>query len=245
MTGQTLAEFIKRKRLERALLKMAHAPRMKLTQVALECGFNSSADFSRSFKQHFGAAPSAFDITKWQQEHAHELESRTIALSGAQPISNDDFKVKIRSLPPRTVAYIRVENPYGGTGVVDACNRLVAWAERHGFADGQWLGYQWENPELVALENCAYYVAVEADRFKPEGDIGRFRFPAMTIAQVDLRGDIQLELRALQWLYGEWLPKSGYVPDDQPGFEAWVGRPFAHGYEYFELAAQIPLRKFS
>jgi hypothetical protein len=32
-------------------------------------------------------------------------------------------------------------------------------------------------------------------------------------------------------------------PDDQPAFEAWFGRPFTNGTDYFELAAQIPIRR--
>ena len=141
------------------------------------------------------------------------------------------------------MAYIRVANPYHGDAVVNAVRRLVTWAERHSLADGQWLGYQWENPELVPLEQCRYHVAVEANRFTPQGEIGRYRFPSMTVAQVELRGGIDLELRALQWLFGAWLPRSGYVPDDHPCFEAWIGRPFAHGMEHFELHAQVPIKR--
>ncbi len=66
----------------------------------------------------------------------------------------------------------------------------------------------------------------------------------MTVAQVDVRGGIDLELRALQWLFGAWLPRSGYVPDDHPCFEAWIGRPFSHGTDYFELRAQLPVRRW-
>jgi AraC family transcriptional regulator len=155
----------------------------------------------------------------------------------------DGFKVRIRDLPARTVAYIRVLNPYRGDAVAKATRRLIAWAERHSLADGQWLGYQWDNPEITSLEDCQYHVAVEAERFVPTGEIGRFSFPPMTVAQVEIRGGIDLELRALQWLYGTWLPRSGYVPDDQPGFEAWIGRPFAHGTEHFDLYAQLPIKR--
>ena len=59
----------------------------------------------------------------------------------------------------------------------------------------------------------------------------------------EIRGGLDLELRALQWLFGTWLPKSGYVPDDNPCFEAWIGLPFAHGMEYFEIHAQLPVRQ--
>ena len=141
------------------------------------------------------------------------------------------------------MAYIRVSRPYEGDGVVRAAQRLVAWAERHELANGQWLGYQWDNPEITSLEECRYHVAVVAERFTPKGEVGRFTFPPMVVAEVEIRGGLDLELRALQWLYGSWLPRSGYVPDDHPCFEAWIGRPFAHGTEHFELRVQLPIRQ--
>ena len=116
------------------------------------------------------------------------------------------------------------------------------WAEERGLADGQWLGYMWDEPEVVALADCRYDVALVVDAFVQEGDIGTTTFPAMRVAEVAIRGDIHLEVRALDWLYQTWLPHSGHVPDDQPVFEAWIGRPFAHGNEYFELACQLPIR---
>jgi AraC family transcriptional regulator len=245
MVGETLADFVKRLRLERALVMMAHAPGSSLTTIALNCGFSSSSDFSRCFKQRYRTAPSAFDIKGWREAYRSELQATVPEHVGRSPAAHnpDGFKVKIRDLPARTVAYIRVLDPYRGDAVAKATQRLITWAERHSLADGQWLGYQWDNPEITSLEDCQYHVAVEAERFVPRGEIGRFRFPPMIVAQVEVRGGIDLELRALQWLYGTWLPRSGYVPDDQPGFEAWIGRPFAHGTEHFELYAQLPITR--
>lgn len=252
IVGETPADFAKRLRLDRALAMMATRPRSShpLTRIALDCGFSSSSDFTRSFKQRFGAAPSRFGLDAWRELHRRKLEAIVSGATqrpyvrelSASPGRNT-FAVRIRDLPPRTVAYIRVAKPYAGDGVLGACQRLVAWAERHGCADRQWLGYQWDNPELVPLERCVYHVAVEADRVPPRGEIGRFTFPAMTVAQVEVRGGIDLELRVLQWLYGSWLPRSGYVPDDHPCFEAWIGRPFAHGTGHFELDIQLPIRR--
>ena len=95
----------------------------------------------------------------------------------------------------------------------------------------------------MALTHCRYDVAVEVDQVKPEGEIGRFEFPPMRVVEVEIRGGADLEQRVLDWLFRTWLPTSGYVPDDLPCFEAWIGRPFAHGIEYFELRAQLPVKK--
>ena len=89
------------------------------------------------------------------------------------------------------MAYIRVANPYRGNAVVNAIERLVAWAERRGWADHQWLGYQWDNPELVALEDCHYYAAVEVDDVIPTGEIGRYVFPPMLVAEIEIRGNVR------------------------------------------------------
>ncbi len=246
---ETPNQFVKRLRLERALSKMSREPGRSLTEIALDCGFTSSSDFSRSFKQRYGSPPSSFDLEAWRASNRKGLqelvEGQTDSLHVVRlaPGENPDgFAVELRELEPRTVAYIRALDPYEGTGVVDAVERLVAWAEARGLADGQWLGYQWDNPEVVALKDCRYDVALEVDGFAPEGEIGQFRFPAMLVAQVRVSGGIDVEIRALDWLYRTWLPTSGYVPDDLPAFEAWIGRPLAHGLEHFELMVQLPIR---
>jgi hypothetical protein len=64
-------------------------------------------------------------------------------------------------------------------------------------------------------------------------------FAAMTMAEIDIAGPVDLEMRALDWLFTTWLPRSKYVPDHQPMFEAWIGEPFAHGHEHFEVHVQI------
>jgi AraC family transcriptional regulator len=250
LVGATPAEFVKRLRLERALGLMARPRPPSLTSIAHRCAFASSADFSRCFKQRFGVPPSAFDIYAWRKARGDELKA-TVEQDGRRPRlkclpprhNPDKFSVRIRDIPARSVAYIRVSRPYQGDAVVRSAQRLVAWAESEGLANGQWLGYQWDNPEITSLQDCQYYVAVEAEQFTAKGEVGRFRFPPMVVAEVELRGGLDLELRALQWLYGSWLPRSGFVPDDHPCFEAWIGRPFAHGTEHFEIHVQLPIRR--
>ena len=250
LVGETLNQFVKRVRLERALAIMSHDPSRSLTDTALDCGFSSSSDFSRSFKQRYGVAPSAFDLDAFRAENRARLAD--LVQSSAPHLrvqrlpageNPDGFEVELRTLPARTVAYTRVSDPYVEGRVTGAAERLVSWAEATGRADGQWLGYMWDDPEVVALEDCRYDVGVVVDDVEPHGEIGRFDFPAMRVAQVEVRGGIDLEMRALDWLWGTWLPRSRHVPADAPAFESWIGRPFAHGTEHFELHLQLPVRR--
>jgi AraC family transcriptional regulator len=249
LLGETLNQFVKRVRLERALYLMSHAPNRSLTEVALDCGFSSSSVFSRSFKQRNGVAPSEFDLAAFRTSRREEFERTlwgqeagyrfTMLPAGRNP---DGFDVQLRDLPARTVAYIRVFDPFRNGVAQAAYERLLAWATERALADGQWFGYLWDEPEIVALKSCRYDVAVAVDDVEPAGEIGRFDFPPMRVAEVVLSGGIELETRAIDWLYETWLPRSGFVPDDHPVFEAWIGRPYAHGNEHFTLACQLPVK---
>ena len=149
----------------------------------------------------------------------------------------------MRHLPARGVAYMRVLDCFRPGAVFEVVSRLVQWAEARGVADGQWLGYMWDNPEITASNRCRYDVAVEVGSVPSGPEVSYLRFPEMKVAEVKICGSIELELRALDWLYGTWLPGSGCVPAEQPGFEAWIGRPFAHGTEYFEFFIQLPVTR--
>lgn len=247
LLGETLASFVKRVRLERSVFLLSHRDGARLTDVALACGFASSSDFSRSFRAHYGVAPRAFDLQAFRRSQRdaldatltspHEPRGTARISTGADP---DDFTVRLRSLPARRVAYIRVHRPYEGDHVPQAVARLLAWAEARGLADGQWLGYQWEDPEIVPLEKCRYDVGLEVpDGTRGAAEISIAEFPTFEVAELEIAGTIELELRALDWLFRTWLPTSGYAPAHQPMFEAFNGRPFAHGTEHFELRIQL------
>ena len=249
-TGETLHQFVKRIRLERALYLIAHGEPGTLTEVALRCGFASSSDFSRSFRRRYGVPPSAFDLDAFRKERRREMQERLTPdahqqhlLRGLPPGENPDgFEATVRALPARVVAYIRVHRPYEGDAVVLAAQRLVAWAEAHDLADGQWLGYQWEDPTIVALDQCRYDVGLEIPASTTVGgEIGRLELPAMRVAEIEVRGAIDLEQRVIDYLFGTWLPRSRWFPAPFPAFEAWIGRPFAHGNEHFELYVQLPV----
>jgi hypothetical protein len=160
---------VKRLRLERALYLMSHAPNRSLTDVALDCGFSSSSDFSRSFSRYYDAAPSVFDLETFRKSRREEFE------------------------------------------------RVLSSRKR---------GHR----------------ALVVDDVEPAGEIGRLVFPPMRVAEVVLSGGIELEARAIDWLYQTRLPRSGFVHDDQPAFEAWIGRPFAHGSDHLTIACQLPVK---
>jgi AraC family transcriptional regulator len=249
LMGETLASFVKRVRLERSVYLLSHRKGANLTEVALACGFSSSSDFSRSFRGHYHVSPRQFDVERFRLSHRETMQASLTSPDKPHRLERlprgenpDGFSVTLRNLPARRVAYLRVHRPYQGDNVRHAAEQLIGWAEARGLADGQWLGYQWDDPEIVALQMCRYDIGVEVPRTTlADRGVSINVFSPCLVAEVELAGSIEVELRALDWLYLTWLPASGYAPAHQPAFEAFNGRPFAHGTEYFELRAQLPV----
>ena len=247
LMGETVHAFVSRLRLQRAVHLMAHDPGRSLTDIALACGFSSTSCFSRSFKQHYGVPPRAFDLAALKAESRRSLNEKVRLDLPRLPKGHnpDGFRVDIRKLPPRRFAYRRVHDSYEPNVVEAACADMVGWAERNGLADGDWYGYTWEDPDLVPLELCRYDIAVEVPKdVALDATVSAWELPEMTVAEVDVRGSLQLEQRAIDWLFESWLPESGWLPANYPGFEFWNGRPYAHGYSYFEIRLQLPVTRY-
>ncbi|WP_245879354.1 AraC family transcriptional regulator [Xanthomonas pisi] len=243
--GETPHAFVLRRRLESALGDVSQMPRQPLTDIAVRRGFSSLSDFSRNFRKHFGDSPTKLDIDACLAGRRRALDDTLAGVSGIRSsaaAATQEFSIRLRDLPARTVQYIRVHRPFEEGSVQEAAMRLLSWARDAGVEHHQWLGYLWDQPRLASAADCRYDVAVEVTHGRHLGEIGVFRFPAMKVAEVVIRGGLALEMRAFGWLRDTWLPASGYLPTDLPACEAWLGLPYAHGAEHFELACQIPIR---
>jgi len=65
ITGETLSDFIRRVRLERAAGALISLPETSVLEIALRYGFSSAATFARAFKAHFGMS-----ATQWRSDGA-------------------------------------------------------------------------------------------------------------------------------------------------------------------------------
>jgi AraC family transcriptional regulator len=94
--GITPARYIQLARLRRASYRLAFNSLARITDIALEAGFEHSKSFSRAFKATFGQSPSAFrgdpDWSAWSAQFKF-TSSREI----------DAMQVKIVTLEPVTV----------------------------------------------------------------------------------------------------------------------------------------------
>lgn len=229
ITGETLAAFIQRHRLERAALALIHRRDDPILGVALDHGFSSAATFARAFKAHFGMS-----ATSWRAGGADRWSKRRKAnrkpgkARRAPRAHRGPVNVQVRELPRYRVAYMRYVGPYGAHGIPALWIRFREWMERRGL-EGPGsikLGIGRDDPLVTAPERCRYDACVVVgDDFVGDQWVNLTDVPGGRYAVAHFSGGPHEIVAVWDALYREWLPGSGYQPDDRPCLEIYRGRP--------------------
>ncbi|MEW6040582.1 MAG: GyrI-like domain-containing protein, partial [Elusimicrobiota bacterium] len=245
MVGESPADYVRRMRLERAANQLIFNPLKSITEIAFECGFSSSAIFSRLFRKRFGRMPkewrnktfkvAALKISKKSKVNSKKEKAISL-LSGYNKVSKKserrkkramnqelkNVKVEVRQTPSIRVAYVKHMKGYeDSAGIGAAFEKLFMWAGPRGFMtpDVKVMGISMDNPDITPTDKCRYYACLAVSgEAKPEGEVGIIETHAGMYAVAHFRGKQDVFKKAYSFIYGEWLPKSGYQPDDFPTY---------------------------
>ncbi|HEX2980264.1 MAG TPA: GyrI-like domain-containing protein [Anaerolineaceae bacterium] len=247
LVGETPKTFINRVRLEKAANVLLKNRALNVTEIALMCGFSSSATFARAFKQHFGIPASRYRESGGESINpAAGLISPVFPPQVTEQITDWVKGVQVRSLAPMQVAYVANLEGYSLEKICPAWERLTLWASAHGWMNAQtrMIGISFDDPNITPKNKCRYYACLSL----PEGVSLP---PRERIATMELPGGLYALCRAecypqdfsliYQALYGLWLPESGYQPADRPTYEAYLRTPEQHPQGKFELEVCLPL----
>lgn len=212
MTGETVAEAVRRARMNRASVLVAMSSR-PLDRIPADVGYPNADSFARAFRAAFGTT-------------AHALRRRGRVPPPLLPPPKGKppmFPVEIRDLPDAVMAALPHQGPYDRIGATffELDRRLAASPLAGRTREGIGIYYdmpgQVPDAELRAHAGCI----VEPGATVPEG------FDAIALAGgrhavLTLTGPFSLIPEAWAYLYGTWLPGSGEVPADRPPFEMYV-----------------------
>jgi AraC family transcriptional regulator len=249
-TGETLADCVRRHRLEAAANRLLYVrnPQPAILQIALDVGFASAEVFNRAFKAHFGCTPSAWRKSEWKAwSEKHQDQRRKIRQADSKPHQDaalafeedsdiwqrrqttlaqqgHTMQVDIRQLPTARVAYLRHTGPFGPS-VGKAWERFMQWCGAQGLTNPprtMW-GISHDNPHVTAPEHLRYDCCIEVDdKFQAQGEIGVQQIVAGKFACMQFKGTPYNIGEAWTQLYGQWLPASGYQPDNfSPPYELY------------------------
>lgn len=249
VTGETLNQFTTRLRLEKAA-RLLRFSRQRVTDVALECGFSSSATFSRAFRAGYETSPSLFrktaEIKKRKIRKAiYTGQEYVLPMSAAE--KKAAFPVRLLDLPERHVAYIRVVDAFEMDRVLAACKTMIAWAKAQNiFSRGVLFGMTVDDPDVTPKHLYRYEVCLASSSpFECMEGMSELKLPAMRYAATRVSGDIRWVATAWDYLVRSWLINSAYEPEHAPALEIFLDKENATDWSHFELELCLPIKKFA
>ena len=249
VSGETLNSFTNRLRLEKAARLLRFSAR-SLTDIAFDCGFSSSATFSRAFRATYDTSPSHF-------RKSGEIKKSKICkeLATGQeyvlPMSDREkeaaFPVRLIDLAERQVAYIRVTNAFDLDKLLAVFKRMIDWAKAQGiFSQGILFGMTVDDPDVTPRHLYRYEVCfASSSPFQCSEGMSRLKMPAMRYAATRVLGDIRKVATAWDYLVRTWLIKSAFEPEHAPALEVFLDKEHATDWSQFDLELCLPVRKLS
>lgn len=253
-TGETLADRVRRRRVEIAAVRLLATPSATALSIAIDVGFGSAEVFTRAFKAHFGVTPSAWRrgaFKAWTEQRRIELskihqgsrkphQAVADALRDDERTRTDEVRastnqgaemndtIEFRTFPQARVAYLRHHGPYGDPGIGRLWQRLEAWSrERRLFEQGRAAyGLSQDDPDITTANRCRYDACIEIDEaFRGESDVGVQTLPGGLYACRQYTGTGEAIHVAWMDFFKRWLPDSPYRIDDRPCVEFYGSDP--------------------
>ncbi len=247
VSGETLNNFTNRLRLEKAARLLRYSDH-RVTDIALDCGFSSSATFSRAFRSGYETSPSEFrksgEIKK--SKICKELFPKD---EYGLPMSAEEkraaFPVRLIEIPERQVGYIRVTNAFDLDRVLAAVKTIIEWAKSQDiFSQGTLFGMTVDDPHVSPMHLYRYVDCLASSSpFKCRDGMSKLKMPAMRYAAIKVSGDLHKVATAWDYLYRDWLIKSAYEPEHAPALEVFLDKERATDWSHFELELCLPVRK--
>lgn len=254
---ESLNRFIQRVRIEKAGTLLLMNGKKSITEIALECGFSSSAVFARSFKERYNMSASEWrekgnsTISKMNGSNRKQLDIYCKEYDVSREYINGVFsnqlwrvqmknagqiktEVRIEELKPMTAAYVRHIGPYKGDEKLfeGLWNKLMSWAGPRDlirFPETKMFTIYHDNMEITDEDKLRISVCMSVpENTVTEGEIGKLTVPGGRYAVGKFEINPDEYPQAWDAIYSGWLPGSGYQPDDRPSFELYLNDPKQH-----------------
>lgn len=220
LVGDTPKEYLRKRRLTVAARQLLSGP-ISILDLALNCQFESQEAFTRAFKSLFNISPAQY---------------RKV---------NDPFRLLYKDqFSPHMLNYLQTRISMEPEIIVQPATKLVGIAQQYSHADldlvklwsafrpyrhkipnqignagfGIYESYEEQGGEVRFVYLCS--AAVASFEAIPDGMTAR-ELPEQLYARFVHLGPLADLEQSLKYIWGSWLPKSGYEYVEKPDFELY------------------------
>jgi AraC family transcriptional regulator len=215
-TGVGVGRLVQLLRLRRASMQLVFNPRASITDIAYDAGFANAESFSRAFKKETGQSPSTFrkqpEWQPWQTRSMTNIQRE-----------HTNMQVDIIEFPETLVAALEHRGPEHQT--FNTTRKFIEWRQANGLGPGagNTYGVHYSDPATTPPEDYRLDICLSVARPvapNPQGVVTK-TIPAGRCARVRHLGS-RHHVHPAEWLYREWLPRSGEQLRDYPIFFHYV-----------------------
>ena len=257
-TGETLNNFIKRLRIEKAASLLLSNSETSITEIAYACGFNSNSVFSRVFKEYFKY--SAKDYREIMLDELSKNSQSNSKIDKLKVNSKDYIRIveltekwrnlmktniEIKELPALDLIYCRHIGQYDQIG--KAYEKLFKWAGPRGLLNfpktkTKTVTVYHDDPKITDIEKVRQSACVTVENeVKTEGEIGKLN----VLAGKHAVGHFEIDVTEFEQAWNAmclWVSESGYQPADGNPYELYHADPEQHPENKFVLDICIPVK---
>ena len=222
VVGESLKEYIRRLRLERAASHLKHTSN-SIINIAFDAGYQTHEAFTRAFKSVFGCSPSDF-----RSSNGTTISSQSSAGMKKTYLDKGDqsMKVEIKTIEKMRVAFIRHVGPYDHVG--KTWDFLCMHLGKSGYLGGgsQFVGICYDDPDVTDPEKIRYDACVTVDEsFESEGDIAVQTIGGGEYAVTTHFGPYNKLGQTYTRLFSQWLLQSDRELRSEPCIEFYLNDP--------------------
>jgi AraC family transcriptional regulator len=236
--GKNVYESIKSIRLQKASSLLLTNKNSTITQIAKMCGYSSQTSFSKVFKEKFLMTPK-----EWRSGGYNSYADTILTKSESASNSTADFSSlvpTILKMPQMRAYYIRHQGY--DRSIKETWQKLQTWTLCNNVAEFTQIGLHHDNPTIIPLNECQYIACVVLEKEMKNATLPTLLIPEGVYAKFDFSGKYGDVLRFMNWVYFEWLIKSGYETTTNPSYAIYHKNHFLSDDEKFELSYYIPIR---
>jgi AraC family transcriptional regulator len=254
MTGETIADHVRRLRLERAAMELRSGAK-QVIQLALDAGYEAHEAFTRAFKTAYGVSPAEFRratgriATLAAPSGVHFRPGVPLTTFNTNHITTKVMKVITKKIKPMRVACLRHVGPYEDTKQTwfDLMDRLSA--DKQVRKNSVFIGIGHDDPSVTPASELRYDACITVDGdYEPKKPVGLQTIVGgdYAVAKNCPVGNIK---NAFQYLFGKWLARSSRELRPAPSFMVFerAGDKVARAKQrvdiYMPLQPTRPLKK--
>ncbi|ETX05336.1 AraC family transcriptional regulator [Candidatus Entotheonella palauensis] len=254
--GETLAAFVRRKRLIRAARQLVNTAE-PITTIALAAGYETPSAFAKAFKRDAGVTPRALRAAN--APLAALIFNRLVMATSAEKVARTPMNRRnlpmhqqpdIRVLPNQQVLYVSRKGmiDQNFTQAAQAAFGILEQFLRDHHLQNKWqycLGITPDEPGVVPPTECRFdagYILCEGVEVTPEGEVAFQTLPAGRWAVFLHRGSYETMWQTWNVVYRDWLPASGEQLREAPPYEVYLNHPERTKPEDLETEIFIPIQ---